>query len=108
MLWDPKEIDVVDYDPFSDEALDDPNPIYKRLRTESPVHFLEKYDSWALTLFEDIWQLSMDMTTMHRTSIGQRTGQRGSDQRCVLNALSPTKGKSRRYAGTKKGAEWSP
>jgi len=51
---------VVDYDPFSDEALDDPNSIYRRLRAESPVHFLEKYDAWALTLFEDIWQLSMD------------------------------------------------
>lgn len=51
---------MVDYDPFSDEALDDPNSIYRRLRAESPVHFLEKYDAWALTLFEDIWQLSMD------------------------------------------------
>ncbi len=51
---------MVEYDPFSDEALDDPNSIYKRLRAESPVHFLEKYDSWALTLFEDIWALSMD------------------------------------------------
>ncbi len=51
---------MADYDPFSDEALDDPNSIYKRLRAESPVHFVEKYDSWALTLFEDIWALSMD------------------------------------------------
>jgi cytochrome P450 len=51
---------VIDYDPFSDEALDDPNAIYKRLRAESPVHFVEKYESWALTLFEDIWSLSMD------------------------------------------------
>jgi len=51
---------LIDYDPFSDEALDDPNSVYKRLRAESPVHFVEKYDSWALTLFEDIWELSMD------------------------------------------------
>lgn len=51
---------MVDYDPFSDAALDDPNSVYRRLRAESPVHFLQKYDAWALTLFEDIWKLSMD------------------------------------------------
>jgi cytochrome P450 len=50
----------VDYDPFSDQALDDPHSIYRALRRESPVHFLEKYDSWALAHFEDIWNLSMD------------------------------------------------
>ena len=71
MSWNPKEYEVVDYDPFSDEVLDDPNPIYRRLRAESPVHFVEKYDSWALTLFEDIWELSMDnehFTAMKGTS----------------------------------------
>ena len=51
---------MVTYDPFSDEALDDPHSIYKRLRTESPVHFLERYESWALARFEDIWNASMD------------------------------------------------
>ena len=51
---------MVDYDPFSDEALDDPYPIYRQLRRESPVHFLEKYDSWALARFDDIWNVSMD------------------------------------------------
>ena len=61
----------MEYDPFSNEALDDPNGVYKRLRAESPVHFVEKYDSWALTLFEDIWDLSMDnehFTTVNGTS----------------------------------------
>ena len=51
---------MVTYDPFSDEALDDPHSIYERLRRESPVHFLEKYESWALARFEDIWNASMD------------------------------------------------
>lgn len=51
---------MIDYDPFSDEALDDPNSLYKRLRAESPVHFVEKYDTWALALFEDIWELATD------------------------------------------------
>lgn len=62
---------MVDYDPFSDEALDDPHAIYRRLRRESPVHFIEKYDSWALARFEDIWNASMDnehLTAIYGTS----------------------------------------
>ena len=51
---------MIDYDPFSDEALRDPLPIYRRLREESPVHYLEKYDCWALALFDDIWRVSAD------------------------------------------------
>ena len=51
---------MIDYDPFSDEALADPYPIYRALRDESPVHFLEKYDCWALSRFEDIWRVSSD------------------------------------------------
>ena len=48
---------MVDYDPFSDAILDDPFPIYKRLRDESPVHWLEPYKAWALSRFEDVWQV---------------------------------------------------
>ena len=54
---------MVDYDPFSDEVLDDCLPVYARLRSESPVHFLERHDSWALALFEDIWNASEDPKT---------------------------------------------
>ncbi|TFG97907.1 MAG: cytochrome P450 [Myxococcales bacterium] len=45
----------MDYDPFSDEVLDDPHRVYARLRAESPVHYLEAFDTWALALFEDVW-----------------------------------------------------
>jgi len=51
---------LIDYDPFSAEVLDDPYPVYQRLREESPVHHLEKYDAYALSRFEDIWQVSSD------------------------------------------------
>lgn len=51
---------MIDYDPFSDEALRDPLPIYRALREESPVHYLEKYDCYALSRFEDIWRVSAD------------------------------------------------
>ena len=51
---------MVDYDPLSEAIIEDPYPIYQMLRAESPVHYLEKYDAWALACFEDIWQASMD------------------------------------------------
>lgn len=51
---------TIEYDPFSEEALLDPLPLYRALREESPVHYLEKYDCWALSLFDDIWQVSAD------------------------------------------------
>ena len=45
---------MVDYNPFDDVMKDDPFPVYKRLREESPVHYIEAFDSWALSRFEDI------------------------------------------------------
>ncbi len=51
---------MVDYNPFSDEVMRDPHPIYRQLRRESPVHHIEEYDAWALAKFEDIWKCSMD------------------------------------------------
>ncbi|MGE4649438.1 MAG: cytochrome P450, partial [Myxococcota bacterium] len=45
----------MDYDPFHDVMKDDPFPVYARLRAESPVHYLERFDCWALSRFEDIW-----------------------------------------------------
>ncbi len=49
---------AIHYDPFSEEVRNDPLPIYKRLRDEDPVHYLEKYDAWALSRFQDIWDAS--------------------------------------------------
>jgi len=54
---------MVDYDPFADVMLDDPFPVYARLRAESPVHYLERFDTWALSLFEDVWNAGEDPTT---------------------------------------------
>jgi cytochrome P450 len=42
------------------EIKQDPNPVYKQLRDESPVHYIERFDAWALALFEDIWAASED------------------------------------------------
>jgi cytochrome P450 len=51
---------MVKYDPFSEEVMRDPHPVYKRLRKEAPVYHIEEYDAWALSKFEDIWAASQD------------------------------------------------
>ena len=48
------------YDPFSDEAMRDPQAIYAKLRKEKGPYFIEKYNSWALVHFEDVWKASVD------------------------------------------------
>lgn len=35
-------------------SLDNPHPIYNRMRKESPIHFDHKSDSWLLTRYKDI------------------------------------------------------
>ena len=43
------------YSPFDPAIFDDPYPVYARLRAESPVHYVEDFDCWALSTFEDVW-----------------------------------------------------
>jgi cytochrome P450 len=51
---------MIEYDPYSTEALEDPHAIYRRLRDEAPVHYVQKYDAWAISRFQDIWDVSID------------------------------------------------
>ena len=51
---------MVDYDPFSPVAMQDPYPTYRELREHAPVYRLESYDAWALSRFEDVWQVISD------------------------------------------------
>ena len=56
---------MVEYDPFSDEVVKgDPLPIYRQLRDQAPAYFLEEFDSWVLSRFEDIWKASGDMKNL--------------------------------------------
>ncbi len=50
---------TADYDPFSHEAMKDPFPLYAAMRSEGKPHYIEKYDAWALTRFEDVLEASM-------------------------------------------------
>ncbi len=51
---------TVDYDPYSEEAMLEPQALYARLRAEDPVHYLPQYDAWALARFADVWQAGSD------------------------------------------------
>jgi cytochrome P450 len=63
---------MIEYNPFSDDVVKgDPLPIYKRMRDEAPAYFLEEYNTYALSRFEDIWKASADMknlTAVHGTT----------------------------------------
>ncbi len=47
---------MVQYNPFDDDVLDDPHPFYKRLRDEAPAYYIEEFDCWFLSRFDDIWE----------------------------------------------------
>jgi cytochrome P450 len=51
---------MVEYHPFRDEVLDDPHPFYKQLRDEAPAFYVEEFDCWFLSRFEDIWDQTGD------------------------------------------------
>jgi probable F420-dependent oxidoreductase len=50
------------YDPSSEEVIRDPYPSYRRLRDEAPAYFVESWNTWALSRFEDIWKVTQDNT----------------------------------------------
>jgi cytochrome P450 len=50
----------VEYDPFSPEVMQDPYPVYRRLRAAHRVYPLPEYDAFALTRFDDVWRVLAD------------------------------------------------
>ena len=51
---------MIEYNPLMPEIFEDPLPIYARLRAEAPAYYVEEFDCWALSRFEDIWEQSGD------------------------------------------------
>ncbi|ORV84134.1 cytochrome P450 [Mycolicibacterium iranicum] len=45
------------YDPFDPAVMADPLPFYRVLRDEHPVYYLDKWDTFALSRFDDIWNV---------------------------------------------------
>ena len=52
---------MVHYDPYAREMIEDPHPVYARMRREAPVYRLEQWGAWALARFEDVWNLSAEV-----------------------------------------------
>jgi cytochrome P450 len=45
------------YDPFDPVVMADPLPYYRVLRDRHPVYYIDKWDTYALSRFADIWRL---------------------------------------------------
>jgi len=43
------------YDPFDPAVMADPLPYYRVLRDDHPVYYIDKWDTYALSRFADIW-----------------------------------------------------
>ncbi|WP_181008438.1 cytochrome P450 [Sphingomonas montanisoli] len=48
------------YDPYSIEAMRNPQPLYRVLREDHPAYYMPDYDSWAFSRFEDCWAILND------------------------------------------------
>lgn len=44
------------YDPFSKEVMANPHPFYRILREKHPVYYIEKYNMFVLSRFEDVFK----------------------------------------------------
>lgn len=45
------------YDPFDPAVMANPLPYYRVLRDDHPVYYIDKWDTYALSRFSDIWQV---------------------------------------------------
>lgn len=45
------------YDPFDPAVMADPLPYYRVLRARYPVYYVDKWDTYAISRFEDIWRV---------------------------------------------------
>ena len=89
---------MVHYDPYMDEIMENPYPIYRQLRDESPVHYLEEYNAWFLSRFDGVWDTACDSTNLH-TSKGTTPGHLltcDTPATMSLNAYDPPEHTARR------------
>ena len=50
------------FDRFTAANLDDPYPLYQRLREEQPVYYAEEFDVWVVSRYDDVRRVLMDPT----------------------------------------------
>jgi cytochrome P450 len=57
---------AMEYDPFMSAVVEgDPSAVYAELRGRTPRLFMEKYNAWFFSTFEDVWNLEKE----HRLSV---------------------------------------
>ncbi len=67
---------MIVYDPYSRAFQEDPYPLYRRLRDESPCAYNEKMDFYALFRFADVWDATLDWET-YSSTLGPTLENRG-------------------------------
>ncbi|MCA9509544.1 MAG: cytochrome P450 [Myxococcales bacterium] len=73
---------MVAYHPFDETIWDDPFPVYKQLRDEAPAYYLEEFDCWFISRFEDVWKLETDQRNF--------TSQQGTTTTHLLTHQTPS------------------
>jgi cytochrome P450 len=53
----PQTMQDFSYDPFDPAVMANPLPYYRALRDDHPVYYIDKWDTYALSRFSDIWQV---------------------------------------------------
>jgi len=51
---------IVDWEPHAEEFRLNPYPLYRQLRDEAPIYHNEERGFWAVTRFEDCWNVLVD------------------------------------------------
>jgi cytochrome P450 len=51
------------YDPYDREILEDPYPVFRRMRDEAPLYYNEPYDFYAVCRFDDVERCLIDRAT---------------------------------------------
>jgi cytochrome P450 len=63
-------VSAVYYDPYRRDIVEQPYPVYRRLRDEAPLYYNEEYDFYAVSRYEDVRRAFGD----HKTLISSRGG----------------------------------
>ena len=79
------------YDPFDPAVMADPLPYYRVLRDEHPVYYIDKWDTYALSRFSDIWQV-LEINDGTFVRVGGNTARRNGS------------GAAQRWAGARSAA----
>ena len=53
----------VTFDPLAAEQLDNPYPVYQRLRDDEPIFYAPEFDLWIVTRYEDVVAVTRDHET---------------------------------------------